>query len=185
MANFIEAYKKLNIAEGGYSNRAADRGGETYAGISRKWYPNFEGWPIVDALKAGGYLVQINQDPELAHMAEKFYLSEYWKPLGCDKITDQTTAYEILEMAVNLGAKVTVKKLQQALNVLNRCATNYPDIEEDGEIGPETLKAVEYWKTKPQALIRTLNGLQFAHYFELCKKDPSQEANFGGWLTRT
>lgn len=184
MANFLDAYKKLNIAEGGYSNKKSDRGGETFAGISRKWYPGWEGWPIVDALKVGG-IKKINEDRELADLAEKFYLDEYWGPLQCHKIADQTTAYELFEMAVNLGAKVTVRKLQQGLNVLNRCASLYKEIDEDGEMGPQTLKAVNFWITKPQALIRTLNGLQFAHYFELCKKDPSQEVNFGGWLTRT
>ena len=35
-------------SEGGYANMEGDSGGETYKGISRKWFPKWEGLKIID-----------------------------------------------------------------------------------------------------------------------------------------
>lgn len=51
MAEFAKAYKKLEVAEGGYVNDPDDAGGETYKGVSRKANPNWIGWIILDDLK--------------------------------------------------------------------------------------------------------------------------------------
>ncbi len=40
--------------EGGYANHPADKGGETYRGISRKANPNWEGWKYIDDVKRTG-----------------------------------------------------------------------------------------------------------------------------------
>ena len=37
--------------EGGYANVSGDLGGETYRGISRKNFPSWNGWEIVDEKK--------------------------------------------------------------------------------------------------------------------------------------
>ena len=51
MAIFNLAYKKLEVAEGGYVNDPDDKGGETYKGISRKANPNWAGWISIDQIK--------------------------------------------------------------------------------------------------------------------------------------
>ena len=51
MADFLISFKKTNINEGGFVDDPSDSGGMTYAGVSRKWFPNWEGWKIVDAHK--------------------------------------------------------------------------------------------------------------------------------------
>lgn len=186
MASFILAHEKVGIVEGGYVNRSDDRGGETYAGISRKWHPKWDGWPIVDRYKkVAGFPKVLDNDPDLREKVLDFYRFSFWEPLSLPHVKDQETAFEIYEMAVNLGPDPAILIVQKALNVLNNKGLRYKDITVDGDMGPATLNAINYHGNNPAALIRTLNGLQFHHYFELCKKDPSQEVNFVGWLKRT
>ena len=51
MAKFSEAEKITCKNEGGYANNPSDNGGETYAGIARKFWPNWSGWAKIDAIK--------------------------------------------------------------------------------------------------------------------------------------
>ena len=51
MANFDKSFNKLILTEGGYVNDPADRGGETYLGISRVHHPDSLMWPIIDDVK--------------------------------------------------------------------------------------------------------------------------------------
>lgn len=44
MADFNEAFAATSMDEGGYANHCNDNGGETYAGISRKFWPGRNGW---------------------------------------------------------------------------------------------------------------------------------------------
>ena len=51
MATFEDAYKKVVKVEGSYVCDSDDSGGETYKGISRRYNPKWEGWPIIDNYK--------------------------------------------------------------------------------------------------------------------------------------
>ncbi len=51
MADFDIAYRLTMKHEGGYANNKADRGGETYRGIARKFWSGWIGWPLVDDAK--------------------------------------------------------------------------------------------------------------------------------------
>src|SRR2546426_796362 len=52
MADFDYALTQLLKVEGGYANDPRDPGGETYKGISRVFWPNWSGWPLIDAAKS-------------------------------------------------------------------------------------------------------------------------------------
>lgn len=186
MADFITIHKKVSIIEGGYVNLKSDRGGETYAGISRKWHPVWTGWPIVDHMKTlAGFPKNLDRDAELQALVLNFYKAEFFNPLKLFSLKNSEIAYEIYEMAVNIGIKPAALIVQRSLNRLNNNGKRYPDQPEDGKIGPKTLEAIAYWEKNAQPLIRALNGNQFIHYDNLCKNDPTQEVNFVGWLERT
>lgn len=88
MADFIKAITKTLPWEGGYSNHGKDKGGETYAGITRVNHANWAGWHIVDKnapLKQG----QLIKDERLKGMVEVFYLDQYWRKIHGDKINNQ------------------------------------------------------------------------------------------------
>ena len=44
MADFKVAFAKTIRFEGGYVNHKADKGGETYKGIARNFWPKWKGW---------------------------------------------------------------------------------------------------------------------------------------------
>ena len=197
MATFEIAYAPLKQFEGGYSNDAADRGGETYAGIARNFFPGWAGWPIVDREKARVGTRSSAMNKALAAIAElqahvtEWYRREWWDRLGLAGLP-QELANEIFEQAVNLGRGGAGKLVQQMCNAYNfNKSTKQPlfaDLVVDGAIGPKTLDALSILVTrrvKAQHLVHALNCLQGAHYISLASKKPSQRVFTDGWMTRT
>lgn len=48
MADFKTAYDITSGLEGGYVNDTNDLGQETYKGISRRFWPHWDGWQHID-----------------------------------------------------------------------------------------------------------------------------------------
>ena len=50
MGEFEQAFEKMIRNEGGYllHKVSGDRGGQTYAGIARNFYPDWDGWDLID-----------------------------------------------------------------------------------------------------------------------------------------
>jgi lysozyme family protein len=186
MAQLKDSIHLLLTVEGGWVNDPTDRGKETYSGISRKWYPGWPGWIIVDRMKAEPrFPANLKTDKILSDMVFRFYDDEYWKKLGLEDVADKESAEEIFEMAVNFGIEPAVKIVQEAVNLLNKAGKEYADISVDGDVGPNTIDVVNKYRINNKPFIRTVNGLQFERYVEICRKDKSQEKFFHGWLTRT
>lgn len=185
MANFEIAYKITSDNEGGFSNKSTDKGGFTYAGISRVMNPNWQGWSIIDSfyekfgLKQGQFIC----NPKLDSLIKLFYKQNYWDKNRLSEITSQDVANEIYDIGVNMGTGFAAYILQSALNLLNGNQKFYKDIAEDMVIGSETLTIVNKF-IHTDALVKTINGLRFMKYIEICKKDKTQEENLLGWLTR-
>lgn len=185
MALFKDALHILLPIEGGYVNDPTDRGGETYSGISRKWFPKWAGWKIVDSYKANGKLAELDKDVALKALMHAFYEVEFWNKLQLPAVDSKSIANEIFEMAVNIGMKPAVEIAQEAINLLNKAEKLYKNIEVDGDLGDTTIRHLNKYANNEKPLIRTINGLQFERYTEICRNDESQEKYFLGWLTRT
>lgn len=195
MADFAVAYAPLRQYEGGYSNNPADRGGETYAGIARNFFPGWSGWSVIDRWKrsVGTRTSALNKAlstvPELRQMVEDWYRAEWWDRLGLTTLP-QTLANEILEQAVNLGKGGAGKKVQTVCNAFNFKGGSplFSDLKVDGAIGPKTLSALRAIlanRADEEALVHALNCMQGAHYLELAAKKPSQRQFTTGWMKRT
>jgi lysozyme family protein len=178
---FDIAYSKVLGHEGEYSNDTDDRGGETYKGISRKYWPVWNGWPIIDTLKSDvSFPKNIKNDMRVQAYVKDFYRIEFWNKLLCDDMPDEIK-FELFDTAVNQGHKAAGEHLQNALNLLNVNGTKWPDLVVDGGIGQKTLAIARGCLYKKE-LANTMNILQGAYYIELCKRDKSQEKFFRGWL---
>lgn len=176
MAKFETAFLKTAAHEGGYANDPRDRGGETYKGIARKFWPGWKGWAEVDAagdLKPNAVI----KSKKLDALVAEFYMDQFWRPAGCDRLEVQAIADEIFDTAVNMGVKVSVRLLQDALVLMGE------KIEIDGRIGPKTLEAAN--GANPEILLRLLNILQGARYLDIVRRDPTQRKFLLGWLRRT
>jgi lysozyme family protein len=189
MADFVPALAELLLHEGGWVDDAADRGGETFRGISRRHFPAWPGWRRIDAARRrAGFPDALARDRTLKRMVAAFYKTQFWDRFSGDSLTSQALACELLDTSVHLGLRRAIRLLQQGLNLLNRNARDYPDLRVDGLLGPHTLQALETCLSEPGAepmLLKLLNILQGSHYVALLQADPAQERYARGWFGRT
>jgi len=123
---FDEAFRILIGHEGGYVNDPRDPGGETKFGISKRAYP-FED------------IRNLTID-----RARAIYYRDYWIRSGCERVPE-AMRFDLFDTAVNSGLSRAVRLLQLAAGV-----------EDDGEIGPVTLKALR--NADPEGLKARFNG---------------------------
>ena len=168
----------LIAREGGYSDRAADRGGPTI-------------WGVTEAVaRAYGYTGSMKSMPRPT--AATIYRTRYWTAPGFDKVAARspTLAAELFDAGVNMGPATAGKFLQRSLNVLNRGQTAYPDVVADGGVGAMTLAALDgYRRARPGAegdavLLWLVRALRAGRYVDIAEADPTQEANEYGWIAR-
>ena len=195
MASFDIAYAPLKDFEGGYDNDPDDRGGETYAGIARKFFPSWQGWKIIDKIKRSNQSkAAINQAAKADHLLRDYvrawYKTTWFDALGLGELP-QPLANAIFEQSVNLGKSGSGKKVQIICNAYNYqpgAKKLFADLKVDGAIGPKTLAALKIIlanKANAESLVHALNCMQGAHYLELAAKKFTQRKYTVGWMKRT
>jgi lysozyme family protein len=177
-AVFDIAYQATNQREGGLvlSDVKTDRGGQTFGGIARRRWPNWEGWPLIDDGDRGSLA--------LADMHKTFFRVEFWERPGIARIPHQGIANRVYDAGVNCGTAAASLWLQRALNVTNLRGNLWPDVKVDGDIGPQTCDAVRIAAGIPARrwlLMECFSTQQEWHYFNIAMSDPTQEANLLGW----
>ena len=198
MAYFATSYAPLAGFEGGWCNVQGDSGGETYAGIARRYWPDWPGWKLIDGEKAhssfasgaSAFTRHLATVPGLSDLVSGWYRSEWWDRLGLAALP-QDLANEIFEQSVNLGKGGSGQKVQLVCNAFNRARAGnslFADLNVDGVIGPRTLDALAALlarRTDEKALVHALNCMQGSHYIELAARNPSQRKFVDGWMKRT
>ena len=115
MAEFNKAITKVLKKEGGYSNNPADRGGETYKGIARKYYKLEYLWTLIDRYKdeCGGvnstFKKKLDADKLIDSEVKKIYKANYWDKFKLDTVSNQKVAEQIFDDAVNRGVGAACK----------------------------------------------------------------------------
>lgn len=182
MASFDIAHKRTALNEGLYANDPHDTGGETWAGISRKNWPNWKGWSVIDAIKRdhGKSAPIINKyagsNTNLWALVSEFYKTNFWLPLSLDYINDQQLANNVYDFGVNAGISAAAKRLQMAANAV--CG----NVTVDGDIGSQTLGAVN--KLNGQSVYDAFNLLRKLFYDQIIKKNPTQAKFRASWYSR-
>ena len=154
--------------EGVYSNLQRDKGGETYLGISRVYWPMWSGWAKVDVWLAGG------DKPDVAEELKEFYYKNFWCRFQGDKVADISplVAHEIFDTSVNLDVVDGVRCFQTALNMQNRNEHFFLDLVVDGKLGPKSIGIFQkYMASRPggkelneNILLKCMNGEQYIMY---------------------
>lgn len=184
MADFKLAYKKTMGVEKGYANDPDDSGGETWAGISRKNWPSWPGWQIIDSFKnKPGFEVNLQASTALENQVKSFFKQNFWDKMRLDEFNNQAIAEEMYDTGVNMSDTIAARFLQEALNATNRNQKEYADIDVDGVIGRGTVATVNQ-HPKPAQVLKLLNCQQGVRYMEICKSRPSQEKFMNSWLSR-
>jgi lysozyme family protein len=121
--NFDSALGFVLQQEGGFSNRASDRGGATMKGVTQD---NYNSYRVGKGLERQD--VRLISDDEL----RDFYLTRYWNATACDKYPGNL-ALCVFDFAVNSGPGTSIRYLQRALWVTP----------EDGIAGVDTVAAAK------------------------------------------
>lgn len=140
--------------EGGYVNDPQDPGGRTKYGISQRAYPNVD---IKNLTK---------------EEAVEIYYQDYWIAPGIFKIEYTPLAAKVFDLGVNSGPKRAIKLLQE---VLNTFAFN---LKTDGQLGPETLKAISGVE-KPEGILAL-----YLQRYERFYRSLNKPRFIKGWLKR-
>jgi lysozyme family protein len=136
---FDEAYHILLGHEGGYSNHAADPGGETMWGVTKR------------VAQANGYTGPMRDLP--LEVAKRIYRSMYWAPVRAQELPP-TLRYPVFDAAVNSGTGQAIRWLQRALGVAD-----------DGRIGPITLAAAQ--RADAEQVLRRMLGARLRFMTDL------------------
>jgi lysozyme family protein len=170
-----EMIESLLKREGGYVDHPNDRGGPTRYGITQQ------------TARAFGYIGDMRLLPK--DKATEIYRKQYWVDPGFYDVSlkYRRLGERLFDVGVNMGPKVAGRFLQRALNGLNRGASGYPDMSEDGQIGQLTIGALDAYKRQrgeagEMVLLKAVNGQQAVRYLEICESDHTQEAFLYGWL---
>lgn len=188
MADFNISFRKTMVNEGGYSNNPNDRGESTYRGISKKWYPSWQGFKVIDQLRhEPNFPRNLENNAELQLMVQQFYRLNFWNPLYLDKINSQQVADELFDIAVNMGQTVAAEIAQRSINLMNKNQKLFPNLKVDGRVGELSAKAINnvcMMKANHDTFLKCLNIFQGWKYISICEKDESQEEFFIGWMNR-
>ena len=165
---YQRAFDKLMALEGGFilHEVPGDNGGATYAGISYRAWPNWEGWDL---------LQQHGENSPVVHEAvRKFYWKEYWDKLKCYAIIKPGPADELFCFGVVAGKKTAARLAQ------NVCGAGV-----DGFIGDETVGLINQMeKDFPTAFETRFKLGQVARYAAIVNNDRSQSKFLLGWINR-
>jgi len=163
--------------EGGYVNDKADRGGETYRGISRKINPTWDGWPTIDEYKVSGSLKRgdIINNAKLKDSVANFYFEKYLRANHLDNLDSVLVALVCFDFAVHGGFSTLL--LQR---LINRKFNG--KLYDDGIWGSNTKNAANAIGEKELSLaILDVRKQRFANIIE---NDPTQERFRDGWNNR-
>jgi lysozyme family protein len=163
--------------EGIYDNDKDDSGGETVYGISRKNFPDWDGWHIVDGLKKGlsdkKSITDKIHNSDIIKNVESFYFEHFWIKAMCAEINPKIAIFHF-DTAINMGIKTANKLLQRSLGF------NGSDI--DGIIGKKTLSTLKLSEANNVLTRYKLNRKM--RYVDIVEKNPTQQKFLKGWNNR-
>lgn len=180
---FESALKHTLKTEAGYVKDPLDRGGETFRGISRRSWPSWYGWKLIDQIKADGLrsasLIdqRFADDQQMAELVADLYFCNFWKPFACLSETERLQI-KIFDTGVNAGVGRAIKLLQQSINLVNPQAR----LKVDGALGPKTRAALD--GLSESYILSTYSSEQAAFYRGIVDRNPSQQRFIKGWLRR-
>jgi len=171
--------------EGGFANNPHDSGLMTYRGISRKNFPTWAGWPIIDRYLAQPLMRHslndtLAGDLALQNAVSDFYLAEYWAKSGYDSLASQAVATKLLDLDVNVESSAVVgpavRCLQRALNSCGQAITV------DGHLGPATLGAIA--AVPERELVAQIAAEAERFHRQVAADHPNDAVFLAGWVRR-
>lgn len=166
----------VGLNEGGFVDDPADPGGATNHGVTER------------VARKAGYAGRM-QDLPLARANEILWQGYAVEP-GIDAIVRRNIALgeEVFDASVNMGPPRPSRYFQVALNALNDGGRLYPDIAEDGRLGPATMAAYDALARRRgttaacEAMMKLVDAQQAVEYIRLGKANKTLERFAWGWV---
>jgi lysozyme family protein len=152
---FTSAVEQVLGDEGGFEERAGDRGGLTKYGISAREYPNVD-------------VYTLTRDGAIA-----IYFRDWWQRFRFERLPAPLAA-KCFDLAVNMGATHAIVCLQRALRACGK------RILQDGNLGEQTVAASS--AIESTALLAALRSEAAGYYRMLAQTQGRQFLD--GWLNR-
>lgn len=171
--NFMKAYSHIRKWEGNYSDLEHDAGGETYAGITRRFNKNWKGWEELDKFKKTNGVKWNSFVPEMEVYVKSYY-HEKWKKGHYDKINDNIVAAYLFDYA-NSG-NVAIKHTQRIL------MKHGHDVKLNYRMDMRTVNAIN--KMNPEIFLMELKTIRKQFYINVTLKKPETEIFLKGWIKR-
>lgn len=141
-----------------------DNGGFAIGGVnSRAWPENYA--QINTALPAERPLLVYN-----------FYEGNFWDPIKIGGLALQELANRVFDEGVNANPEVSIKLLQQSINLLKN------DLTIDGFLGPLTLEAANDMNS--DSILAAFRTQRLDYYKKIIVAYPQFEKYFDGWEKR-
>ena len=170
MADFIPAYSKVKKWEGGFVDNPNDKGLMTYAGITRRFNPDWPGWNFIFNKLDYGPIKTNTVFPELSNMVTEFY-KNLWDSNRYGLIKNQSIANLLFDFGVNSGQKTAIKSIQ-----------NLVGANTDGVLGLNTAAKIN--ATDSTVLFNKLKNYRTQFYNSILERDPTQSVFAKGWFNR-
>lgn len=156
--------------EGGYANRASDKGGPTNHGIA------WDTWKKYSKEDLGVEPTLENLKKITPEQAEVIYKKRYWDPSGFNDIKDPKLALMSYDWSITSGG--AGKQIQKLLN------SQYgQNLKVDGVIGPDTISAMNSIEDSGK-LTNSIAEIRKQYYTNLTISDPKNLPNLNGWINR-
>lgn len=157
--SFEKAFAFTHAQEGGFVlSTLQGETDETYAGIYRKYQPNWEGWALIDKGDT--------TSDQLKQMVKTFFFNRFWVRPNLEQLPAPLNVL-VYDYSVNSGTLLAIKQLQHLLPV-----------KEDGLIGANTTAIA---KSMPND---KLNMKYIAARLDYLNNLTNWKINSGGWSQR-
>lgn len=171
MANFLEAFNITLKHEGGYVNNPNDKGGETYQGIARNYWPDWIGWDYLDGILNKSWNSIYS---ELNGFVADFYYENFWTRFRLDEVKNQDIANQLYDWFMNSGR--AVEQVQKVLNGLGE------SLAVDNKIGTNTINAIN--RQNPVIFNQMIIEARQIYYTDLVNKGLLDSSFLMGLLAR-
>lgn len=202
MADFNLAYAPVAKWEGGWTHDSGDKGGETFRGCARNFFPNEPIWPVIDREKShpsykkgkAAFSAHLMGIPSLTGCVKGWYKKEWWDKLGLERIRPDRG-----RRAVRAGREprqgghgalpaTALQRLQLAEGRQRRRRAPVRRSPDGRRRRPKTLSALSIVLSRNDArrIVHLMNCMQGAHYVNsAANRLPLRKFCVGGWPTRT
>lgn len=176
--HFLASWLATKREEQGYVNNPLDSGGETNHGITKV------------VARANGYSGPMRLLP--VETARSIAKAQYWDIMRLDGIAELSPpiAAEMFDTGFLCGIGNAGKFFQQGLNMFNRSnrePTDYPEVTEDGVVGPMSVAALRAYLdirhgNGEAVMLKALNAFQGAYFRDLTRARKKDEEFAFGWF---